>query len=67
MKDLILEIRQKEDYIKQLQEEYENLPKNINREEFIFKIMDVVKNIEKQKLEINKYLIEVYFVLILIF
>jgi hypothetical protein len=58
LKSFIIEIKQKDDLIKQLKEEFEGLPKNIERQIFVFKILDVVKNIENQKLEINKYLMD---------
>jgi hypothetical protein len=58
MKSIIVEIKQKEELIKQLQEEFNSLPKNLERQSFVFKILDVVKNIENQKLEINKYLLD---------
>lgn len=58
MKQHIGEVRQKEQLIVQLQEEYEEMPKESTRESYVSKILDVVRNIEKQKQEIHKVMLE---------
>jgi len=49
MENLISDIRQKEDSLKKLKEDLEQLPKDVERKTYVDRIMDVVKNIDKQK------------------
>jgi len=58
MENLISDIRQKEDSLKKLKEDLEQLPKDVERKTYVDRIMDVVKNIDKQKTEINRILID---------
>jgi len=52
-------IREKDAIYKQLAEELSKLPKSINRQVYIRRIMDIVKNLDKQKLDIKKVLVDV--------
>jgi coiled-coil domain-containing protein 22 len=61
--DLNAELKMKESLIKELHEEYDNLPKDAttetnNRQFYTKRILEIVANIDKQKKEINKVLIE---------
>lgn len=58
MEEMIQEIRKKDDLISKLKEEIGQLPKNLERKSFVDRIMDVNKNVEKQKSEINKILVD---------
>lgn len=58
MKALVEEIHQKEDHYKQLVEAYENLPKDVTRAVYTRRILEIVKNVKKQKVDIDKILIE---------
>eukprot|EP01006_Ploeotia_vitrea_P041811 TRINITY_DN66575_c5_g1_i1.p1 TRINITY_DN66575_c5_g1~~TRINITY_DN66575_c5_g1_i1.p1 ORF type:complete len:644 (-),score=127.15 TRINITY_DN66575_c5_g1_i1:1339-3270(-) len=53
-KTLTQEIKTKEDHKAALEAEYAKLPKNIDRELFVSRIMDIIKNIKKQQNEITK-------------
>uniref|UniRef100_A0A7S4FSK6 CCDC22 coiled-coil domain-containing protein n=1 Tax=Eutreptiella gymnastica TaxID=73025 RepID=A0A7S4FSK6_9EUGL len=53
-KHLANEIHEKEERKAALEAEYDKLPKNIERELFISRIMDIIKNIKKQQNEITK-------------
>jgi hypothetical protein len=58
MEEFISDIRVKDDMIAKYKEEISNLPKDVERKNFVDRIMDVNKNVEKQKQEINKILID---------
>ena len=49
MKDMVVDIREKDHLFKQVSDELEKLPKTINRQAYIRRIMDIVRNLEKQK------------------
>jgi hypothetical protein len=59
MKDILDEIRKKNENLKELLEYYKSLPKDINRAVYTRRILDIVKNVKKQKGEINKILIDI--------
>lgn len=59
MKAKVVDLRQKDGLFKQLTEEYNKLPKSINRQVYVRRIMDIVKNLEKQRLDINSVLADV--------
>lgn len=59
MKAKVVDLRQKDQLFKQLTEEYNKLPKSINRQVYVRRIMDIVKNLERQKLDISKVLADV--------
>jgi len=52
-------VREKDLIYKQVAEELSKLPKSINRQVYIRRIMDIVKNLDKQKLDIRKILEDV--------
>nr|CAG4710960.1 unnamed protein product [Naegleria fowleri] len=56
MNELIHSIRQKEELISKKKQEYEDMPKETDRTTYVTRILDVVKNIEKQNEEISKVL-----------
>lgn len=58
MEEMIQDIRKKDDLISKYKEEIGQLPKDLERKTFVDRIMDVNKNVEKQKSEINKILID---------
>lgn len=54
MKSMAGEIRAKEERAKHLAHEYEQMPKDINRALYTHRIMDIIKQNRKQKVEITK-------------
>eukprot|EP01104_Vermistella_antarctica_P003369 TRINITY_DN1354_c0_g1_i1.p1 TRINITY_DN1354_c0_g1~~TRINITY_DN1354_c0_g1_i1.p1 ORF type:complete len:672 (-),score=226.67 TRINITY_DN1354_c0_g1_i1:21-1880(-) len=58
MKELVVLIRQRDDRYKQLIELYSRMPKDINRGMYTRRIMEIVKNVKKQKVVIEKVLID---------
>jgi len=54
----IQEVKEKEQATQTLKQNYESLPKNLTRQEFVTRIFDIVKNIESQRKEIAKILAE---------
>ena len=53
MKRLAVEIREKDELVKQLLEELGKLPKQVQRTGYTRRIMDIMKNIEKQQITIS--------------
>ncbi len=53
MKRLAVEIREKDELVKQLMEELSKLPKQVQRTGYTRRIMDIMKNIEKQQITIS--------------
>jgi hypothetical protein len=45
--------------LKQLHEKYNSMPKSINRQAYVLKIMDIVKNYQRQKIEIERVLSDI--------
>lgn len=56
MRQMVHDIKNKEEIIARLKKEYDELPKDIDRSIYVTRILDVVKNVEKQTQEINKIL-----------
>jgi hypothetical protein len=46
-------------YYKQIVEELNRLPKSVNRQVYVKRIMDIVKNLERQKVDIKKILADI--------
>lgn len=59
MKLLAAQIREKEDQLKSVTDELNKLPKAVNRQVYVQRIMNIVKNLEKQKAEIATVLADV--------
>eukprot|EP00455_Lapot_gusevi_P036503 TRINITY_DN4062_c0_g2_i1.p1 TRINITY_DN4062_c0_g2~~TRINITY_DN4062_c0_g2_i1.p1 ORF type:complete len:673 (+),score=267.37 TRINITY_DN4062_c0_g2_i1:68-2020(+) len=56
MKEMVLQLREKEEQYKQVFDELNRLPKSINRQVYVKRIMDVVKNLDRQKADIKRIL-----------
>lgn len=56
MRQMVHDIKNKEELIARLKKEHDELPKDIDRGEYVNRILDVVKNVEKQSQEISKIL-----------
>lgn len=56
MKELAEEIRQHTEFHAQLAEEYERLPKDTQRSMYTTRILEIVNNVQKQNMEIDKVL-----------
>jgi len=59
MKEKLNDLRDKEKIYQQVLDELNKLPKSINRQVYVDRIMDVVKNLERQKVDIKKILEDV--------
>lgn len=59
MKEKVAEVREKDELYKQLVDEFNKLPQSINRQVYVKRIMDIVKSLEKQKVDINNILDDV--------
>lgn len=60
MRDMIQKAREKEAQCQQLQSEVAGLPKETNRLHYTRKIMEIIKNVKKQKVDIDKILIDIH-------
>lgn len=58
MKSWVADIHQKDDHYKQLMEVLEALPKDMSRAVYTRNILEIVKNVKKQKVDIDKILID---------
>ncbi|KAL4230380.1 Coiled-coil domain-containing protein 22 [Mactra antiquata] len=58
MKQVQDDARGKEELAKQLHSEYERMTKDVNRSAYTKRIMEIVTNIKKQKMEIDKVLVD---------
>jgi len=58
MKDMIKDLQAKEQRYKSLLEEFEKLPKNLNRGTFISRISEMVNKVRKHNNMINEHLVE---------
>jgi hypothetical protein len=58
MKQLIDEIHNKDEQYKQLHDQFSKLPKDVNRSIYTKRIMEIVKNVKKQKVDIDKILLD---------
>ena len=54
MKEMASTIREKEARLKALAKEYEKMPKSVNRALYTYRILDIIKQIRKQKDEIAR-------------
>lgn len=54
MQEMAVTVREKEQRAMVLAEEYERMPKNVNRTLYTYRIMDIISSIAKQKSEIKK-------------
>ncbi|KAH8063234.1 hypothetical protein JL722_2397 [Aureococcus anophagefferens] len=54
MNAMVLDVRDKDDRHRLLEERYAAMPKNVNRALYTYRIMDIIKQIAKQKGEITK-------------
>lgn len=54
MKDMAVDIKEKDVLHKQVIEDFNKLPKSINRQVYVRRIMDIMKNLGKQKADIRK-------------
>eukprot|EP00823_Brevimastigomonas_motovehiculus_P006183 TRINITY_DN5007_c0_g1_i1.p1 TRINITY_DN5007_c0_g1~~TRINITY_DN5007_c0_g1_i1.p1 ORF type:complete len:678 (-),score=202.46 TRINITY_DN5007_c0_g1_i1:131-2080(-) len=59
MKTMASQIREKDETYKQVEDEFSKLPKSINRQLYVQRIMDIVRAVDKQKSEINRILEDV--------
>eukprot|EP00457_Paulinella_chromatophora_P004051 gb/GEZN01004061.1/.p1 GENE.gb/GEZN01004061.1/~~gb/GEZN01004061.1/.p1 ORF type:complete len:644 (+),score=182.05 gb/GEZN01004061.1/:91-1932(+) len=59
MKQKAEQVRKRDRTYKQVAEELRKLPKSVNRQVYVRRIMDIVKNLDKQKAEIKKILSDV--------
>eukprot|EP00753_Platysulcus_tardus_P008334 PLAT1590.2.p2 GENE.PLAT1590.2~~PLAT1590.2.p2 ORF type:complete len:249 (-),score=149.05 PLAT1590.2:136-882(-) len=59
MKAMATDVRAKEARLKVLAEEYDRMPKNVNRSVYTLRIMDIIKQVRKQKAEIRKIIADV--------
>lgn len=59
MKEKAADLREKDAVYKQVLDEFNNMPKSINRQVYVRRIMDIVKNLEKQKVDIKSVLDDV--------
>mmetsp|Transcript_36535 Transcript_36535/g.91598 ORF Transcript_36535/g.91598 Transcript_36535/m.91598 type:complete len:642 (-) Transcript_36535:279-2204(-) len=58
MREIADETKKRDDRYHQLVEVYNRMPKNINRSVYTRRILDIVKNVKKQKVDIDKILID---------
>ncbi len=54
MKGMASQVREKEERFELLKAEFQRMPKNINRIQYTYRIMDIIKQIKKQNVEIEK-------------
>lgn len=59
MKNMVAQLREKDELHKQVVDELNRLPKSVNRQVYIKRIMDIVKNLERQKVDIRKILADI--------
>ncbi|KAK5580537.1 hypothetical protein RB653_000557 [Dictyostelium firmibasis] len=58
IKKLVSEVQQKDEQFQQLQDQYKQAPKDSNRSQYTRRILETVKNIKKQKVDIDKVLLD---------
>ncbi len=54
IKEIDAETRRKEEEYKEYLDQYAQMPRNLNRSQYTRRILDIVKQVKKQKVEINK-------------
>eukprot|EP01114_Cavostelium_apophysatum_P018895 TRINITY_DN5939_c1_g1_i1.p1 TRINITY_DN5939_c1_g1~~TRINITY_DN5939_c1_g1_i1.p1 ORF type:complete len:574 (+),score=233.64 TRINITY_DN5939_c1_g1_i1:140-1861(+) len=59
MKEITDDIKTKEEHYRELLQDYGKLNKEIARNHYTDRIMDIVKNVKKQKVDIDKVLLEI--------
>eukprot|EP00698_Gefionella_okellyi_P025212 TRINITY_DN914_c0_g1_i1.p1 TRINITY_DN914_c0_g1~~TRINITY_DN914_c0_g1_i1.p1 ORF type:complete len:598 (+),score=124.78 TRINITY_DN914_c0_g1_i1:44-1795(+) len=60
MQQLIQAARDREEQCQQLQSEYDKLNKDVNRIMYTRRIMEIIKNVKKQQVDIDKILIDIH-------
>ena len=59
MQQMVLDVRDKDDRHKLLEQQYDAMPKNVNRALYTYRIMDIINSIAKQKKEITKIVADI--------
>lgn len=59
MQKMVSDLKDKQDYSQALKEELEKLPRNINRNMYTFRIMDIISQVTKQNKEIEKIISDI--------
>ncbi|KAJ1449580.1 hypothetical protein M885DRAFT_87481 [Pelagophyceae sp. CCMP2097] len=59
MQQMVLDVRDKDERAKLLEDEYAKLPKHVNRALYTYRIMDIIGSISKQKAEIAKVILDI--------
>jgi chromosome segregation ATPase len=59
MKELSSDLREKDELHRQVLAELERMPQSINRQVYVRRIMDILRNLERQKVDIQKILEDV--------
>ncbi len=54
MKEIAAEVHAKEERYRELLEVYSKLPKDVTRAQYTNRILEIVKNVKKQKVDIDK-------------
>ena len=58
-KGLVRTLRERDELAKALADEYEKMPKEVKRSSYVNRILDIIKNVNKQKAEIDRILKDV--------
>jgi len=58
VKKIAEEIKAKDELYRQLLEEYKNMPKDINLSVYTKRILEIIRNVKRQKVDIDKVLID---------
>eukprot|EP01052_Picozoa_sp_SAG31_P028240 SAG31_NODE_2710_length_5214_cov_1.789628_3_plen_116_part_00 len=58
-KALVRTLRDRDELAKALADEYEKMPKDVKRSSYVNRILDIIKNVNKQKAEIDRILKDV--------
>ena len=59
MKDMVIQLREKDETYAQVVDELNRLPKAVNRQVYVKRIMDIVRNLERQTVDIKKILADI--------
>ena len=59
MKEMMNLLREKDDQHAQVVDELNKLPKSVNRQVYVKRIMDIVRNLERQKVDIKRILADI--------
>jgi hypothetical protein len=60
MQKMVSDLKDKQDYSQTLKDELEKLPRNINRNIYTFRIMDIISQVAKQNKEIEKIIGDIH-------